>query len=195
MAKASIFIAEIRRFTKYEDLHIPRVFLTYHFKTRDSSSFSERGRALDLISQKYPQISMIQGRHLRRDYRGPLLARIWFSDHHILFLPSTWEKADGGMKALRENMNGVMIELLYSRMLRRSLGLVVASPVNEQVIEEFVRSIDKYTETKEIPEILSEGWESFVREAKEDLKNLLYSQRRIEYRLDGAEDVSFLQKF
>jgi len=193
MGEISAFVAEIVHSLDGKGVDAPRVFVTYHFKVKDSERFVDLAtRTLELNKDS---AELVVGRHVRRDIRWSLLARIWMADHHLLFLPSTWERTDHKRKSLKLEKNWVVMELFYGRLLGRDISLVVASPTSEAVLDEFRNHIKSYTEEKEIPHVPEAGWHTFVRRSKEYIANLSHELKRLPCNLDEFETNGFWAKF
>ncbi len=191
IAEISAFVAEIIRLTSKERLDLPRIFLTYHFKVKDSDHFFEMTE-LKIAEEKW-HASIIRGRDLGRDIRWSLLARVWISDYHLLFLPRSWEKSDGTEKRLKDKENWVNLELLYGQLLDKELRWVVGSPVNEELLESFRTHIEGYTDAKEIDQVTDNEWKTFVNVAKERLKKRLHTHKYIECQLNQPDEAFWKQ--
>jgi hypothetical protein len=198
MGEMSAFVAEIIASLGGKAADVPRVFVTYHYKVKDSEHFRKLAqRRVELDGEK-SFVELVFGRHVRRDVRWSILARIWLADHHLLFLPSTWARIDSEekIKSLKTELNWVVIELFYSRLLGREVSITVPSPHSDAAVDRFRNHIRSYTEKKEIPHITHAGWPSFVRRAKEEIADLCYGQRRIPLDLDSLDSSAWetLQK-
>jgi hypothetical protein len=194
LAEDSTFIAEINRLTKHNRLDGPRVFVTHHFNVTDSHAFVKW--ADQCVKRSEVNAEIVTGRHVGRDVRWSVLARIWFSDWQVLFLPSSWERIGGGQKIHRDRQNWVILELLYGRLLRRNLTVVVAEPGDERVIAGFREALASYTEQQEIEQVpAAEKWSAFVSGAKAGLCEELYTRRRVLYDPSRRENSECWEHF
>jgi hypothetical protein len=186
IAEISTFVAEIIRLTAKERLDLPRVFLTYHFNVKDSDHFFEITE--NKITDENWHASIIRGRDLGRNIRWSLLARIWISDYHLLFLPRSWERIGGGEKKLKDRENWVVLELLYGQLLNKELHLVMGSPVNEELLQNFRTHVEGYTTTKEIDQVTDNDWRAFINVAKERLHKRLLTHKYLECPMNAPAD-------
>jgi len=88
LTELSTFVGEIVKFTRNTRMDRPRLFVTYHFDVEDSERFVNL--LTDGVWKKNMNVEIVRGRHLGRDIRWSILARIWMCDHHILFVPRSW---------------------------------------------------------------------------------------------------------
>lgn len=116
---AAGFVAEILRFTRGRPPDRPRIFATYHFKVSDAEQFVDE---LDRRLEQDGITELIQGRKVGRNIRWSLLARLWFADHQVLFLPSTWLKSDGRRKDIGGRVIGWFSNCCMAGFLTRGSG-------------------------------------------------------------------------
>lgn len=192
LAEVSTFVAEVVNLTQSVRFDKPRLFITHHFKVRDSERFC--WLAAYAAGSRYAGKEMvIRGRHLGSDIRWSLLARIWFSNVQIVFLPASWTKVDGTEKTLKDRDDWVLLELLYARLLKKAVRLVVAAPVNEGLLDQFREHISNYTTAKEIEQIPQENWEVFVHKGKKELSDWFHSKKYLECDLDTFGERFWLE--
>jgi hypothetical protein len=122
---------------------------------------------------------IIRGRHIGRDIRWAMLARLWISDFHILYLPPSWRKTNRQNKQLKTKGNWVILELFYGRLLQKELRMIVGEPANDVLVEEFRQNIHRYTDEREIEQVDEVGWGVTVANAKNDLGRELHVKQFI----------------
>lgn len=177
MAEASALVAEVLRFTSGTPMDRPRVFVSHHFGIPDSEQFYQM--ASQRTAQAGINVELITGRKLLRHIRWSVLARIWFSDHQVLFLPSSWVKGSGEPKKLKPREDWVTLELLFGDFLSRPQTAIIRAPVNEDVVEAFRAHVAAYIDEKEIHQIDPRAWRDHVGAAKADLAQRLHSTKYI----------------
>ncbi len=186
-ARASVFISEVYRALNGRPVFLTRLFLTYHFQVRDSMAFAQRLR--DEVASRLPHVEVIEGRDLGRDLRWSLLARIWFANGQMLFLPTSWIRPDGREKRHRLAGNWVILELLYGLLLRKTLTTVVAEPENADLVEQFIHQVREYVAAEH--EVPATDWEDFVSAARCDLGRVLEDTRRLGFEGDESPGLDF----
>jgi hypothetical protein len=191
--QVSALVAEIVKSTDGVPIEKPRVFVTYHFKVKDSEKFVDHLRAS--VKQAGINVEVVQGRHLGRAVRWSILARIWMCDHHVLFLPGSWIRNDGKLKTLRRELSWVIMELLYGNLLHRDLTLITKEPFKDEILDDFRKQLDEYTEVKEIPYVPQDGWAGSVSVAKKHIADVLHAQRRIGWNQTGQDGSDFCARF
>jgi hypothetical protein len=186
MAEISTFIAEITNFTKDKSPDVPRIFLSHYFEVQDSERFS--WLATQVTKDKYEDKgTLIKGRHLGYDLRWSLLARVWFSDYQILFLPSSWKKLNGTTKSLKGEEDWLLLELLYGQLIKKDIAFIISEPINETLIENFREYIRDYPESLKIAQVHEQCWNSFVHDAKLKLSEMLYTKKYIPCNLNDFD--------
>jgi hypothetical protein len=193
MGQVSALVAEIVKSTDGVPIERPKLFITHHFKVDDSEKFIPFLR--DVLQRNNINVEIVQGRHLNRDIRWSILARIWMCDHHILFLPGSWIRDGGKPKILRRENSWVVMELLYGNLLHRDLTLVAKAPCSEQVLDDFRKQVSEYTSAKEIPIVPEDGWPKVAEKSKIQIAHVLHEQKRLDCDLDGADGGRFDESF
>lgn len=177
------FVAEVVRSTRNERLDSPRIFVTYHFEVKDSEDFFEKTSAQ--LRSKGAAARIVRGRHIGPNVRWSVLARLWLSDYHVLFLPRSFQKREGGIKYLKDVNNWVNLELLYGQLIQRELKVVVG---DENSTADFSEHLQRYTDEKEIEQIDKGDWDRFVPGAKQHLQEILKTHRHVQWVPDRPED-------
>lgn len=182
MAEISTFMAEIVHFTKNRPLDKPRIFITHHFRVKDSLWFFDLAETT--ASKNNICAELVKGRDLAEHIRWSILARIWFCDHQVMFLPSSWETIDKKPKILQKEEDWVNLELFYGELIGRPQTFYVASPVNNELLSGFRTHLENYTDEKEIELIDDALWSGFIKGAKRKLSNSFYSKKYRECKLN-----------
>jgi hypothetical protein len=117
LTRIAAFVAELSRFSKTRPIDSPRVFVTYHFRVKESEDFFARMHELE---KKDGSLQLLRGRELARDIRSSLLARIWFSDHQVMFVPPSWAQDNGLPKELAARSAGRVSSCRRACLWRRS---------------------------------------------------------------------------
>lgn len=71
--------------------------------------------------------------------------------------------------------------------------MVVGSPVNEELLENFRTHIECYTDAKEIDQVTDNDWTAFVSVAKERLKKRLHTHKYLEFRINQPDEAFWKQ--
>ncbi len=175
LGEVSALVAEIARFTAGKPIDIPHIFISHHFRVIESERFYE---TMKCKAESHQHFTAITGRELSKHLRWSVLARIWFCDHQVFFLPASTAKSDGQFKRLtKPKEDWVTLELLYGQFVDRRQTFIVGTPLSEQHIEEYRRHLTDYTEEKEIRQIDDVVWNGFVRPAKWRLNEYLHNRK------------------
>ena len=112
-----------------------------------------------------------------------------------MFLPRTWDRIDGQVKQHRRERNWVILELMYGRLLKKPLTLVVTDPVNTDLVDNFRTQILEYSEAKEIDQISPENWAAAVAPCKTELAERLSTRKWLACDLDSFTTDPFWRQF
>jgi hypothetical protein len=163
VAETCVFMGEVVAFTKGADLSRPWVFVSRHFRIHESDLLEERLREASLNSPAALPLHWLTGRTLERDLRWSLLARIWFADHHVLFLPPSLEMGNGKQRKMDvHEWDWAIIEMLYSWWIGKERSLMLPVPRPEPIISALTAQVENYTTEPELPQLNQEGWQEFA---------------------------------
>jgi hypothetical protein len=190
LGRAAAFIGEINSAAGGR-FDIPGIFISRQFGVQDADDFAARLGAA-IRDRKLP-VRLVEGKELSNDIRWSLLARVFYADLQLLYVPANLTTKDGSEKSLRTHDNWMVDEMIFSELLEHPMRVVVGQPGGGAVVEKFRKMFANYTTTREIPQISPVGWPAFIDRAKQNIVDALFANKYLN--ADPADFDAFMDQF
>jgi hypothetical protein len=195
LARPIRFLAEVARVSREHGTNTLSLFLSRHLRVVSSDRFDD---AVGAACQTFGQhLTLIRARNLTEGVEHTMLARIFFADAQMFYLPSDWSTHDGSDRQLNTRFDWVVTELIYGQIINKPLVLVREAPVDDKAMERFVEQIRRHPLKVDVDRLLGCAGEGAVARAKEKLIKRLGNEPYLKYdpQVDLAADPRVHDRF
>lgn len=136
------FIGELRKWVlKHGGAYPVFIFVSHHMAVYASDLFF---KVFQEYSSKFGNTVVIwTGTGRQNHIQLAILAKIWLSDAHVLYLPNSLDRWEGGKKILSSDSDWTIEEIFYGALLEKGFHIVQADR-NEKIKDAFVAQLNSY---------------------------------------------------
>lgn len=128
MGVACQMVSEVSNLTAKFGVHSLYVFVSHHMGVYASEDFF-RIYQKRTAAHYGPNVYVWTGIGRQKHIQLAILAKIWLSDIHLLYLPNSFDLVSGGRKKLRTDADWVVEELFYSRLIGKRFHVIQADGI------------------------------------------------------------------
>lgn len=129
MLVACRFITELKQLVLLYGRHPLFMFISHHMETYGSATFYEQYRRYIAL---YPgSVVCWTGQGIQENVQISVLAKLWYSDVQVLYIPNTLALYRGGIKDLGLDTDWVIHELFFGMITGKKLRVIQAEGIDE----------------------------------------------------------------